>query len=108
MLFTLIGEHGAVTFMLFTGWHLPHVVEEYEIKGADILKPMPADIGYHSPYDMYEGQEPREDVCEYIGVPCYQDGSALYAQEFYRELVEKGSKGLWKKMIKYYKQQFKV
>lgn len=107
LLFTLIGDKGAVTFLLYTNWHLPHVVDEFERRPDHIIcRPLPADIGYHSPYAMYEGQEPREKVCEYIGVPCYTDGSASYADEFYKELVEKGSKGLWRKMKKYYESRF--
>src|SRR5580658_1158846 len=107
MLFTLIGEKGAVTFLIYTGWHLPHVRKEFEMRmDHTFCHPMAADIGYHSYYPMYEDHEPREKICEYLGVPCYTDGSALYAEEFYLELVEKGSKGLWKKMIKYYKERF--
>lgn len=108
MIFTLIGEKGAVTFCLYTNWHLPHVADELERRRHDHLlcRPLPADIGYHSPYPMYEDQYRREKVCEYIGVPCYQDGSASYADEFYKELVAKGSKGLWKKMKEYYKSRF--
>lgn len=108
MLFTLIGEHGAITFMLYTNWQLPHVREELESKLVEyhLFHPLPADIGYHSPHAMYEGQKPRDKVCEYIGVPCYQDGSACDADDYYNELLTKGSKGLWKKMIKYYKNRF--
>lgn len=109
MLFTLIGEHGAVSFIIYTNWHLPHVKEELENRRGDyfMFQPLPADIGYHSPHPMYEDQEPRHKVCEYIGVPCYTGGSSIDADEYYKELVEKGSKGLWKKMIKYYKDIFK-
>jgi hypothetical protein len=107
MLFTLIGEKAAVTFMLYTNWHLPHIVEEFEhLSDHTFCRPLPADIGYHSPYAMYEGQRPRKKACEYIGVPCYQDGSASYADEFYQELITKGSKGLWAKMKEYYKSRF--
>ncbi len=103
MLFTLIGKRGAVTFSLYTDWHLPHVKKELKYNGCN---PMPADIGYHSPHEMYEGQQPRSSICEYIGVPCYQDGSTLCATEFFDTLVSEGLKGLWKKMITYYKERF--
>lgn len=106
IIFTLIGEKGAVTFVLFTGWHLPHIVAEMEHTYDQLFKPMPTDIGYHSPYAMYEDQKPREQVCEYIGVPCYVGGSALYSDEYFDVLVKEGTKGLWKKMIKYYKSCF--
>lgn len=107
LLFTLTGEKGAVTFLLYTNWHLPHIVEEFKYHPDHMIcQPLPADIGYHSPHAMYEGQTPREKVCQYIGVLCYQDGCASYADEFYQEMVKSGSKGLWKKMKAYYKTQF--
>jgi len=105
--FILIGEKGAITFLLYTNWYLPHVAKEFKYQLDHTgCTPIPADIGYHSPYPMYEGQKPREEICQYIGVPCYSDGSSLDADAYYEELVEKGSKGLWKKMIKYYKERF--
>ncbi len=104
MLFTLIGEHGAVTFTLFTNWHLPHVAEELKDKA---IHPIPADIGYHSFYSMHEDQIRRSEICEYIGVPCYQDGSSIQSRKFFDELTSKGLNGLWKKMIVYYKDRFK-
>jgi len=107
MLFTLIGEKGAVTFLLFTGWQLPHVVEEYELKyPTHAFKPIAADIGYHSPIAIYEGQEPSHDECKYLGVHCYYDGSGMNADEFFLELLYKDSKGLCKKMKKYYLEVF--
>lgn len=107
IIFTLIGDSGAVTFLLYTNWHLPHIVEEFQCRPDHIIcRPLPADIGYHSPCPMYKGQKPRNKVCEYIGVPCYQDGSIGYAEEFYQELITKGTKGLWKKMKGYYKDIF--
>lgn len=107
MIFTLIGEKGAVSFVLYTNWHLPHVVEEFHRKPDHIIcKPLPADIGYHSPYPMYEGQKSRNGCCEYIGVPCYSDGSASNSDAYYEALISRGSKGLWKKMKLYYKIKF--
>lgn len=55
----LKGPEGAVQFVLYTGWFLPKVQEELERKGSHIsLRPMPCDLGYHSPKPMYEGHEP--------------------------------------------------
>ena len=40
------------------------------------------DFGYHSPRQVYEGQEP-EPRCELLGeVPCFYDGSVLRAQHY--------------------------
>jgi hypothetical protein len=63
MLFVLKGELGAVQFVLYTNWMLPHIYEEWKKEYGDrwpcvFSKPIPADVGYHSPKPMYEGQEP--------------------------------------------------
>jgi len=66
----LKGPEGAVQFVLYTQWMLPHVQKETDKRtvqkilagGAAIdldvfYHPMPADLGYHSPKPMYEGQK---------------------------------------------------
>lgn len=75
MLFVLKGEKGAVQFMLYTNWQLPHVSKEHDEKVLAMANklagrpldqtmlnvmyhPLPADVGYHSPVPMYEGQKP--------------------------------------------------
>lgn len=61
MLFVVKGEKGAVQFVLYTNWHLPHVTKEWEKKGQlsrGLWAPIPADVGYHSPVPMYEDQKP--------------------------------------------------
>ncbi len=65
--FVVKGKKGAVQFVVFTGMHLPNVQEEqdspdghtgYDGKIWCPRKPMAADIGFHSPKPLYEGQEP--------------------------------------------------
>lgn len=58
--FYLIGDDGAVQFVVYTNWQLPHITEEHSKLFDDhiLCRPMPADLGYHSPKPMYEGQEP--------------------------------------------------
>lgn len=110
IIFYLIGELGAVQFILATNWQLPHVEKEFNSNNMckydhHMLKPLPVDIGYHSPKPMYEGQSGRE--CNIIPEKfCYYDGSGLNAQMYYDILRAKGSKGLWKAMKQYYKMQF--
>jgi hypothetical protein len=66
MLFIVKGERGAVQFVLYTNWQLPHVTKEWlkkdlgkpQGKYMTLWRPIPADVGYHSPKPMYEGQEP--------------------------------------------------
>lgn len=67
----LQGPEGAVQFLLYTNWQLPHVQREMDEKAIERIRdrdddgkmqlrcfyhPLPADLGYHSPKPMYEGQ----------------------------------------------------
>jgi len=85
MRWVLKGSKGAVQFLVFTQWMLPHVAKEQaerfwlrtlKFQGSrlgegkkDFLQelhifyqPMAADLGYHSRVPMYEGQEPMGSV----------------------------------------------
>lgn len=92
----------AVQFLLYTAWYPKSV----DITGMPsvMLKPMPADLGYHSPDPMRDDQYFSED-CEYIG-KCYYDGSGLDADEPYQILLEKGSDGVWEFLEDYYNRTF--
>jgi len=93
----LKGEKGAVQFILFTGWYLNDIVNN----------PLPADLGYHSPYPIYEDQSVASESCEYLnGNPCCYDGSGLNAKRIYKVLLEQGSDGVWKELEIYYKELF--
>jgi hypothetical protein len=60
-------------------------------------KPSPADISYHSPKPLFEGQKITEGDCPYLeGKPCYCDGSGLQSKEVFDRLVREGSEGAWK------------
>jgi len=197
----VVGDKGAVSFVLYTNRHLRSVQQELVDKyvpedfvrrdailnysgpftpdreiseiiayhnmmesfGSELgsnrilFRALPADIGYHSPKPMWEGQKPvgsrrkkkveesrsgaqivpqsgsnREPdlpgdisdfladyernwedtpeselpVCEYLGVPCYCDGSALQAEGYYEILVNQGEEALWKALENYYHQTF--
>lgn len=112
--FVLKGKDGAVQFVLYTNWQLPHVTEEFitkPIKDNIDLKvrflPLPADLGYHSPIPQYKDQEPM-GPCEYLdGKSCYYDGSGLAAEEVFKLMLKEGSDGVWKKLENYYKETFK-
>lgn len=110
MRFVLSGDEGAVQFLLYTNWYLPHVTRELESKRDgkyNYFLPMPADIGYHSPKPIYEGQEVMAETCEYLGgKPCYYDGSGLQAEVYFEVLVSEGGEALWKKMEHYYHELF--
>lgn len=104
--FVLKGAKGAVQFVLYTGWMLPHVTKEFEAKGLKMTNPLPADLGYHSHVPMYEGQSVIEDHCSYIGGPCYYDGSGLNAEPVFDTLLSEGSDGVWRKLEEYYVETF--
>ena len=114
--FVLKGELGAVQFLLFTNWMLPHVQVEHDkrfLSEPDQLSidclyhPMPADLGYHSFTPTYEGQIPISDSCEYLnGKPCYYDGSGLAAERVYQRLLREGSDGVWTELEDYYESTF--
>jgi hypothetical protein len=122
----LVGELGAVQFVLMTGW-FTNAVRAEKGTGVGNLYPLPADLGYHSPVPMYDGQTrigelvfdkgdilkeptkiPEKDLpnCEYLGKPCYYDGSGLAAEETFDILTSEGSDGVWKHLEKYYIARF--
>lgn len=113
----LKGEMGAVQFLLYTNWLLPHVTEERvrKLERADDVRmevrcfwtPMPADLGYHSKTPHYEGQDALTKECEYLdGAPCYYDGSSTNAERIYEVLLHKGSDGVWRELEEYYAELF--
>jgi hypothetical protein len=103
MFFYLKGEKGTVQFLLYTGWHLPHVAKELDVSSS--LEPLPADLGYHSYAPMYEGQEKVK--CNILnGEDCYYDGSSLDAIRIFDILLSEGSDGVWKALEEYYKEVF--
>lgn len=107
MRMTLIGSVGAISFSVFTNWHLPHVAaEQWERPERTLLSPMAADIVYHAKTPQYEGQQRRDKVCEYLGVPCYHDGSATAAEEVFGLLLREGGEGVWKHLRERYREQF--
>jgi len=110
MRFVLMGDKGAVQFVLYTNWHLPHVMEWLESKrdrAYNPFAPMPADIGYHSPKPMYDGQDVMVESCEYLaGQPCYYDGSSLQSYAYFEVLVREGGEALWQKLEEYYHELF--
>lgn len=100
--FLVKGDKGVVQFLLNTGW-VPQKKEKDSIGtrmidsysgGKDYT--MPADLGYHSRFPMYEGQAEMSGSCEYLdGAKCYYDGSGLRAYDAMYALVNGGDKALW-------------
>jgi len=120
--FLLKGSKGAVHFLLYTNWMLPHVQEDHDthtihniLSGDDfylrkpffLYKPMPADLGYHSPVPIHEWQEkPSQEHCEFLDGPCYYDGSTSAAERVFERLLREGDGGVWAELEDYYKDMF--
>lgn len=106
--FVLKGELGATQFVIYTDWQLPHVQKEGKSMSKilpDRIQPMGANIGYHSPKPMYEGQSAMGQ-CNILGCECYYDGSSLQADEFIPEFLAGGSDAVWKKLEEVYHSRF--
>lgn len=105
----LKGPEGAVQFVLYTAWQLPHVRAEFDGKKDDHLlcHPTPADLGYHSCVPCYEGQTVVENECRYLdGRACYYDGSSLQAHAVFDVLLREGSEGVWSLLEEHYRRIF--
>jgi hypothetical protein len=101
------GEKGAIQFVIYTNWMLPHVQKEFEGKDSLFFLPMPADVGYHAVSPQYEGQTTLTESCPYLdGKPCYYDGSGLRADKWFDVLVHKGSDEVWKMLEDEYRERF--
>lgn len=104
------GPLGAVQFVIYTGWMLDRIEREMEYRDYDPIKfsvtrPMPADLGYHSPRPHYDGQGCMS--CQLLPEgKCYYDGSSLNAEIVYRILREEGSDAVWSYLENYYQQVF--
>lgn len=113
LIMLLKGKEGAVQFVLFTNWGLPDVTERLLNKPItsriDLecrFLPMPADVGYHSPKPMYDGQKPISNCTALDGKPCYYEGSTLYAEKVFDILVSGGSDAVWNELENYYNSVF--
>lgn len=98
MAFYLRGPKGAIQFKVYTAWQLPHVDAE-QLAGPHsraLCRPLPVDLGYHSPVARYEGQEPISDDCPILGGRCWYDGSGLRAQPVFDRLVAEGDPAVWR------------
>lgn len=101
----VIGDAGAVQWVVYTNWHLPHVQESLKSRGHR-YEPQPADLGYHSKTPRYEGHEPMRNECELTGGTCYYGGSGLNAEPVFQLLLEKGGEAVWEYLENYYLEVF--
>jgi hypothetical protein len=113
----LKGEKGAVHFIFMTGMYLPETYKWWADTGLRSVAgrlshsgypsgTMGVDVGYHAYTPHYEGQTISRDKCEWIDGPCYGDGSALRADEWFDIIMRKGSDEIWKMLEEDYKERF--
>jgi hypothetical protein len=107
-------DKGIIQFVVYTNWHLPEVTKElasryYKPSGGDphwMERPLPADIGYHSPTPRYDGQS-KMNTCDCLKQGfCYYDGSSLAATDVFNILLREGSDGVWKELENRYNEMF--
>ncbi len=105
--FILSGPKGATQFMFSVNAYLPHVVTRQTHGDAGLYSGY--DVGYHSTYPMFEGQEQSD--CDILpGGKCYHDGSSLYAadkcKEFFSIKGERIDPHVWKFLEEEYMRTF--
>lgn len=108
--FIVARDRRAVVFLLFTNWYLPHVAVELADRpdAIALLKPIPAEVGYHSPEPLYDGQKLLIEDCPYTGGACYSDGSFLSAVQAFETLVTGGTTALWAWLDNRWRETFEV
>lgn len=99
------------------GYHSPHpIYEGQEPMGSrnieESIEKMKLEIDLNLTDMKIELIEPTPTIqknlpiCEYLGVPCYYDGSGLRAEVVYEVLCTEGSDGVWKYLEKEYIKRF--
>ena len=110
--FVLIGDKGATQFVIFTDWYPPDTQQRLFDEAQPgmsffSMKPMGADVGYHSPVSQYDGQEPIDDECPYLdGKPCHYDGSGLAADALVKVFLVEGVDAVWDELQDEYDHYF--
>lgn len=107
IVFSVKGKHGAISLIICTNWYPTHCRDYPLVKNGMIFFPMAADIGYHSYTPQRDWQtKPSQEKCRFLdNKPCYYDGSALRANDFFDILTDKGEDALWKELEKEYEIQ---
>jgi hypothetical protein len=94
-----------IQFVLYTGWPLqPYVDDMRPLNFDHLVKPCPADIGYHAMEPQYD-EQPSQENCRFFGT-CYYDGSSLSANRIFQIMTREGSEGVYKAMQEYYEYHF--
>lgn len=107
VVFTVIGELGAVQWRLMTPWVLPKTQKWWdEINNTTgyTMMPCPAPLIWHERVADGHGQK-----CDVLGYcRCEQAGSFMSAHDIYVTLTEKGDDGVWAILEAAYERQAKT
>ncbi len=109
--FIVSDEKGASDLTVDLNWYLPQNREidlcEMEVYPSTYWqKPLPINLGHHSPIRLHEWEFKR-DSCEILArKPCYSSVSALDADKYFEILVSEGQEGLFKALEEYHKEIF--
>jgi len=109
--FALKGPKGAVTFTLYTGWMLPHVINEWMMADPKVdrfhYKPMPAGLDFHKPRLLVDSANVTVKECEWLdGAPCYCGGSVTASDEVFELFLYYGEEAIWRYLRGYYDEVF--
>lgn len=109
MVFLLIGEKGAVQWMIGTGWYTASAVTHlagFPPSGFDKPRPSGWDLGYHAKAPKYEGQSPMGHCHVLAEGDCFYDGSSLNAELPIEGFLAGGLDYLWPKLEALYRSTF--
>lgn len=90
----LRGPKGVAQFWMSTGWTPERVLRGRYAEWMH-REPSGYDLGYHALVPQWEGQEPMGVECQYLGGPCYYDGTSLGAEPVLEALFDVGEDGVW-------------
>lgn len=102
--FLLIGEEGAVQFLMYASDWLPGSIEHgHTRRDLPLMGAMAADLGHHWLRPVYEGEESHGSKCEYLAdAPCFYDGSGLNADPLLVAFFDSGPDAVWEYLTAYW------
>lgn len=117
MSFSSIGEHGAASLTVFTGWYLPHVAErlrretQHEFYAHDpkrwarcALEGHGGVVEIHSDHPLRESYDVEDtDDCRFTGGKCWGDTGYSAGDTLFDVLVERGQDALFAELDEWYR-----
>jgi hypothetical protein len=110
--FSLIGERGAISFTISTGWYLPEVFDDWKQKGmATEPKSLAMGMGVHIHAKKEWAQDYMQDMgeneCDLLPEgKCFSDVSFLAGDTLFDLLIRKGEEAVWTELESWYEDRF--